>query len=53
MWQKIKCWLGKHELMDCCDYCCEFIKDADCGKCSYFLFREKIKVCKHCGAIKR
>jgi hypothetical protein len=53
MWQKIKCWLGWHELIDCCDYCCDIIKDADCGKCSYFLFREKIKVCKHCGKVKK
>lgn len=42
MIRKLMCWLGWHELMDCCDYCCEFIKDADCGKCSYFLFRKKM-----------
>lgn len=50
MIRKLLCWLGKHEFMDCCDYCERFIDNADCAKCSYFLFRKK--VCKHCEKLK-
>lgn len=51
MIRKLLCLLGLHEFMDCCDYCEMFIDNADCAKCSYFLFRKK--VCKHCGKVKK
>ena len=52
MIRKLLCWLGFHELISCCDYCCKFIEDADCGKCSYFMFEDTVKICKHCGKVK-
>ena len=50
MWQKIKCWFGRHEYIktEICSapdgYDCTGIKCSDCDYCL---------VCKHCGAIKK
>lgn len=54
MWQKIKCWLGRHEWKDmCCDGYCDFAEGVirgDCYNCPYG--HEQNIVCKHCGKIK-
>lgn len=54
MWQKIKCWLGKHIWKSKCDffkykkYCNWYRSRRDCSYCIH-----RKEVCKHCGKVKR
>ena len=47
MWQKIKCWFGRHEFETIWDFQNDFWSDWKTGKA-----KSTIK-CKHCGVMKK